>query len=113
MGGPVRGEDATYADNVVKLLSELEGVPPGEGRRARFRTVAMAAWPDGHEVVAHGTVEGEISLEARGEGGFGYDPVFVPDGSGGRTFSEMTAEEKNAISHRARAFRDLASLLGE
>ena len=105
------GEDATYADNVVKLLSELDGVPPGEGRRARFRTVAMAAWPDGREVVAHGTVEGEISLEARGEGGFGYDPVFVPDGMGGRTFGEMSAEEKNAMSHRARAFRELADRL--
>jgi XTP/dITP diphosphohydrolase len=105
------GDNATYADNVVKLLSELDGVPPGEGRRARFRTVAMAAWPDGREVVAHGTVEGEISLEARGDGGFGYDPVFVPDDSGGRTFGEMSASEKNAMSHRARAFRDLANRL--
>ena len=105
------GENATYADNVVKLLSELDGVPPGEGRRARFHTVAMAAWPDGREVVAHGTVEGEISLEARGEGGFGYDPVFVPDGGGGRTFGEMTSGEKNAMSHRARAFRELADRL--
>jgi XTP/dITP diphosphohydrolase len=107
------GEDATYADNVVKLLSELEGVPPGEGRRARFRTVALAAWPDGREVVAHGTVEGEIASEARGDRGFGYDPVFVPDGSGGRTFGEMSAEEKNTMSHRARAFRELASRLAE
>jgi XTP/dITP diphosphohydrolase len=105
------GEDATYADNVVKLLSELEGVPPGEGRRARFRTVALAAWPDGREVVAEGTVEGEIAMAARGEGGFGYDPVFVPDGSGGRTFAEMTAAEKNAMSHRARAFAALVARL--
>ena len=105
------GEGATYADNVVKLLSELDGVPSGEARRARFHTVAMAAWPDGREIVAHGTVEGEISLEARGEGGFGYDPVFVPDDSGGRTFGEMSADEKNSMSHRARAFRNLADRL--
>jgi XTP/dITP diphosphohydrolase len=105
------GEDATYADNVAKLLAELDGVPPGAGRRARFHTVAMAAWPDGREVVAHGTVEGEIAMEARGEAGFGYDPVFVPDGAGGRTFAEMTADEKNAMSHRARAFGELARLL--
>ncbi len=105
------GEDATYADNVVKLLAELDGVPPGEGRRARFRTVAMAAWPDGREVVAEGTVEGEIALEARGEGGFGYDPVFVPDGGGGRTFSEMGSAEKNTMSHRARAFAALVARL--
>ena len=106
------GEGATYADNVAKLLSELDGVPAGAARRARFHTVALAAWPDGREVVAHGTVEGEIALEARGDGGFGYDPVFVPDGSGGRTFAEMTIVEKNAMSHRARAFRALATMLG-
>ncbi len=105
------GENATYADNVVKLLAELDGVPRGERRRARFHTVAMAAWPDGREVVAHGTVEGEISLVARGDGGFGYDPVFVPDDGGGRTFGEMSADEKNAMSHRARAFRELADRL--
>ncbi len=103
------GEGATYETNVAKLLSELAGVTD---RRARFRTVAVAYWPDGREVVGDGTVEGTISVEARGQHGFGYDPVFVPDDGDGRTFAEMTAEEKNAVSHRGRAFRDLAAGLG-
>ena len=76
-------------------------------RRARFRTVALVAWPDGREVVAHGVVEGHIAAEPRGTSGFGYDPVFVPDDGDGRTFAEMTIEEKAAVSHRARAFAAL------
>ena len=101
------GEDATYADNVKKLLGELDALPL-EQRGARFATVAVARWPDGLEVAALGEVEGVITSTARGEGGFGYDPVFVPLEGDGRTFAEMNDGEKNALSHRARAFRTLA-----
>lgn len=102
------GPGATYADNVTKLLAELEGV--GD-RSARFRTVALVAFPDGHQLQADGQVEGCISAAPRGAGGFGYDPVFVPEGGGGRTFAEMTPSEKNGLSHRGRAFRALAMVL--
>jgi XTP/dITP diphosphohydrolase len=101
------GEDATYADNVKKLLSELDALPL-EQRGARFATVAVARWPDGLEVAALGEVEGVITSTARGDGGFGYDPVFMPLEGDGRTFAEMNDGEKNALSHRARAFRTLA-----
>ena len=101
------GEDATYADNVEKLLGELDSLPL-ERRVARFATVAVARWPDGLEVAALGEVEGVITTAARGDGGFGYDPVFVPLEGDGRTFAEMAAQEKQALSHRARAFRTLA-----
>ncbi len=101
------GEDATYADNVAKLLAELDGLPL-EQRGARFATVAIARWPDGLEVAALGEVEGVITTSARGEEGFGYDPVFVPLEGDGRTFAEMTGEEKHVLSHRARAFQTLA-----
>jgi XTP/dITP diphosphohydrolase len=109
------GEDVTYADNVAKLLRELAALPDTGGeRRARFRTVALAAFPDGTELWSEGAVEGSIALERRGEAGFGYDPVFVvapSEGGDGRTFAEMTAGEKGAVSHRGRAFRSLADLL--
>ena len=101
------GEDATYADNVEKLLGELDALPL-EQRGARFATVAVARWPDGLEVAALGEVDGVITSTARGDGGFGYDPVFVPLEGDGRTFAEMTDQEKHALSHRARAFRTLA-----
>jgi XTP/dITP diphosphohydrolase len=104
------GDDATYADNVHKLLAELDGIPT-VARTARFRTVALVAWPDGREVVAEGVCEGRIAEEERGSRGFGYDPVFVPFDGGGRTFAEMSAEEKHVISHRGRAFRSLAEKL--
>jgi XTP/dITP diphosphohydrolase len=104
------GEHASYDDNVAKLLTELDaaGARDPQARRARFRTVAMACFPGGREVVAHGVVEGTIAEARRGHGGFGYDPVFVPDGGDGRTYAEMSGAEKNARSHRARAFRALA-----
>jgi XTP/dITP diphosphohydrolase len=106
------GEDVTYADNVAKLVRELAARPDGGGaRRARFRTVALAAFPDGHELWAEGAVEGTILTEGRGQAGFGYDPVFAPDDGDGRTFAEMSADEKHAISHRGRAFRALATAL--
>jgi XTP/dITP diphosphohydrolase len=105
------GEHASYADNVAKLLSELErvgAVTPGD-RKARFSTVALAVFPDGRSLVAEGATEGTISAEAVGSGGFGYDPVFVPDDGDGRTFAQMAPAEKHAISHRGRAFRALAA----
>jgi XTP/dITP diphosphohydrolase len=102
------GEGASYADNVVKLLGLLKG---GDDRRARFHTVAMVRWPDGREVMAEGVLEGSIATEARGGGGFGYDPVFVPDGGGGLTYAEMGTEAKNALSHRGRALRELVAKL--
>ncbi|MCU1458276.1 MAG: non-canonical purine pyrophosphatase, RdgB/HAM1 family [Actinomycetia bacterium] len=102
------GEDATYGDNVTKLLGALDGVPPGR-RTARFETVALAVRPDGSELLARGSVEGTIAVEARGTSGFGYDPVFVPSEGDGRTFSQMDPAEKHALSHRGRAFRALAT----
>jgi XTP/dITP diphosphohydrolase len=105
------GEKATYADNVEKLLEALADVPVGTegGRRARFRTVAIACFPDRAEIVAQGVVEGVIAGEKRGSGGFGYDPVFIPDGGDGRTYAEMSLAEKSALSHRGKAFRALAT----
>jgi XTP/dITP diphosphohydrolase len=105
------GPEATYADNVAKLLEELAGVPAAE-RTARFRTVAIARYPDGREIVAEGIVEGTIAEAPAGEDGFGYDPVFVPAGGDGRTFAEMTRAEKAAVSHRGRALLALAAELG-
>jgi XTP/dITP diphosphohydrolase len=101
------GESATDADNVDQLVRLLRDVP-AERRTARFATVALARFPDGREVAAIGTVEGAIAEAPRGGEGFGYDPVFVPDEGDGRTFAEMTPEEKNRLSHRGRAFRTLA-----
>ena len=102
------GENASYADNVAKLLRELGGTPH---RRARFRTVAVVCFPDGREVMADGSVEGRIAHEPLGEQGFGYDPVFVPDDGDGRSFAQLPAEEKESVSHRGRAFRALAARL--
>ena len=104
------GADATYADHVAKLLEELAGVP-APARTARFRTVALARFPDGREIVAEGTVDGTIAEAPAGEDGFGYDPVFVPAGGDGRTFAQMTRAEKAAVSHRGRALRALAARL--
>ena len=101
------GDDVTDADNVNKLLDVLREVPPAD-RTARFATVAIARFPDGREIAAIGTVEGTIATDPRGAGGFGYDPVFSPVEGDGRTFAEMSAAEKHAVSHRGRAFRTLA-----
>ncbi len=106
------GEVATYAENVAKLLAELDALPDRGGQRAaRFVTAAVVAFPDGTERSAIGSVSGTIAFQARGEHGFGYDPVFVPDEAGGRTFAELPAEAKHAISHRGRAMRALARLV--
>ena len=104
------GPGATYADNVAKLLDELAGVPAAT-RTARFRTVAVARFPDGREIVAEGTVDGTIAEAPAGDDGFGYDPVFVPAGGDGRTFAQMARAEKAAVSHRGRALRALAAEL--
>jgi len=101
------GPDATYAQNVKRLLEELDGIAD---RSARFRTVVALVSPTGEEVVAGGTLEGRITEVARGEGGFGYDPVFEV---GDRTLAEIPATEKNRISHRGRALRALGAQLSD
>jgi XTP/dITP diphosphohydrolase len=97
------GEAATYEDNVAKMIGVMSG---RADREARFRTVVVLALPDGVEVVADGSLDGVIAEMPRGGNGFGYDPVFEVDG---RTLAEMPAEEKNVLSHRARAVRSLVS----
>lgn len=103
------GEHASYEDNCRKLLKELAGVPRGK-RRARFITVAAVALPAGEAQTAEGILEGEITEASVGTGGFGYDPVFrVPEI--GKTLAEIPPEEKNRISHRARAFRKAKTIV--
>jgi XTP/dITP diphosphohydrolase len=104
------GEGCTDAENRRKLLGALTGA--GD-RAARFVTVVLVAWPDGSETVVQGVCDGRIAEAERGERGFGFDPLFMPDDGDGRTFAEMTADEKNALSHRGRAFRELAAVLGD
>ena len=101
------GPLASDADNRAKLLRELDG----RSRSCRFITVALLVHPDGREVVAEGVCEGEIALQERGSRGFGYDPLFIARDGGGRTFAEMTIEEKHELSHRGKAFREMARLL--
>lgn len=97
------GPNATYAQNVTRLLRDLAGV---EDRTARFRTVVALVDPDGDEMIVEGVFEGRITTEPRGDAGFGYDPVFEV---GDRTIAEMPEDEKNTISHRALALRALAA----
>ena len=99
------GEDATYADNVAKMLADLEGV---DDRSASFRTVVALVTPDGEEFTVEGVLDGVISTEQRGTGGFGYDPVFLV---GDRTLAEMPTSAKNQLSHRARALHALGAHL--
>ncbi len=106
------GPDATYVQNVEKLLAAMS-LAMRNARTARFRTAIVLTRPDGSELVATGVVEGTIAEAPRGEGGFGYDSVFVPAAGGGRTFAEMTGAEKQRISHRGRALRDLVTQLRE
>ena len=103
------GTGAGDEANVAKLLAALAEVRPSR-RTARFRTVVVARWPDGRELLADGVVEGSIAPAPRGRRGFGYDPVFVP-APGELTFAEMSLDAKGAISHRGRALRELARLL--
>jgi XTP/dITP diphosphohydrolase len=106
------GEHCSYADNRDKVLRLLADVP-SEARTARFKTAAMVVWPDGRELAVEGVCEGSIATEERGSRGFGYDPVFIAAEGGGRTFAEMSDVEKNAISHRGRAFLALVAALRE
>ncbi len=100
----------TEDDWVPRVLRELEGAPP-TARGCRYVCAAAAVWPDGREEVVVGTVEGRIADGPRGTGGFGYDPIVVPNEGDGRTFAEMSPEEKQAISHRTRAFEALRKLI--
>jgi XTP/dITP diphosphohydrolase len=95
------------SDWIPRVLRELTDVPEGK-RGCRYVCAAAAVWPDGREIVVRGTVEGQIAPVPRGAGGFGYDPIVVPDEADGRTFAEMTDAEKHTLSHRGRAFRALA-----
>lgn len=107
------GPTASDADNVAKLLLELKSVP-AQQRRARFRCVLVLVCPKKLDArcVSQGTCEGSIAFEPRGTHGFGYDPVFVPEGES-RTFGELSAEVKQATSHRAQAAAHLATSMKE
>ena len=102
------GEEATDADNKAKLIAALEN---STARTCRFITAVVVLWPNGDEVVVEGVCEGSIALRETGNSGFGFDALFIPDAGDGRTFAEMQAEEKNAMSHRGRAFVELAKVL--
>lgn len=101
------GETGTYADCNRKLLDIMKEVP-AEQRTARFASVIACVFPNGDVVTAEGVCEGTISFEVRGEGGFGYDPLFVV---GNKSFAEMTPAEKDAVSHRGKAMRTFAKEL--
>ena len=103
------GEGATDEQNLRALMQAVAGVP-GSGRSARYRCVAAIAWPDGRELSAEGVCEGGLIGRRRGSGGFGYDPIFVPAGWD-QTMAELSAEQKDRISHRGRAFRALRELV--
>lgn len=104
------GEHATDGENTAKLLHELENVPQ-EKRGARFVCVMCLVYPDGTKIASRGECSGSILPEARGENGFGYDPVFYVE-QYGKTFAELSPEEKNAISHRRLALEELKEYLG-
>ena len=101
------GEHATDADNRAKLLREMSG----KSRTCRFRTVALLRFPDGREVITEGVCEGSIAEAEIGERGFGYDPLFIAHDGDGRTFAQMSVDEKHALSHRGKAFRALSEML--
>jgi XTP/dITP diphosphohydrolase len=103
------GEGAGDEANLRALVKAISGVP-ASGRTARYRCVAVLAWPGGAEIWAEGTCDGLLETRPRGAGGFGYDPIFVPAGWD-RTMAELAPDEKDRISHRGRAFRALAEVL--
>jgi len=105
------GELVSYEENNTLLLRNLKDVPT-EKRTAHFKTVMAVIFEDGRRMSAEGRVDGTIAFEERGKNGFGYDPLFIVEDTG-RTFSEMTEEEKNNVSHRARALRNLREKLEE
>lgn len=103
------GEDTSYEEKNTNLIGRLEGVPD-EKRTARFVCAIAAVLPDGREYMVQAAIEGRISYEQKGEGGFGYDPIFyVPEF--GKTTAEMTAEEKNKVSHRGKALEQMKEVL--
>jgi XTP/dITP diphosphohydrolase len=104
------GEQASYADNVDLMLAELATVEAP--RSARFVTAIVVAYPGGDWFGVEGVLEGTITTSARGESGFGYDPVFSPNDGDGRTLAQLTPAQKNSVSHRGRALRALAEKLG-
>lgn len=101
------GPQRNAADNMAKLLQDL---PPTADRSAQFRTVIALVLPNGEWQEFNGVVEGHIMEEARGQAGFGYDPIFEPAGQH-QTFAEMTPEQKNSLSHRGRAVAQLIAFL--
>lgn len=105
------GEDATDAENLAKLLADLAEIAP-QGRNAHYRCVVAVAFAGGETLITEATCDGTIVDEVRGAGGFGYDPAFVPVGET-RTMAELTDSEKDAISHRGRAFRAMRERLAE
>ena len=105
------GEEHNDAKNNEKLLKLLKNVT-GDDRKAKFVSVITLVYPDGKTLVARGECQGRIIGAPTGENGFGYDPLFVPDGCN-KTFAQLTEEEKNAISHRARALEKLEGLLSD
>lgn len=104
------GDHASDDENLDALLGALRGIPGG-GRTARYRCVAALALPEGSDHHEEGACEGTLITARRGEGGFGYDPIFVPAGWR-ETMAELTSEQKDRISHRGRALRALGELLG-
>lgn len=106
------GPDATDADRVNKLLQELAETGPGSLRTARFVAAVAVALPNGNAVAVRGVCEGAIAQAPRGEGGFGYDPIFIPKGYE-KTFAELDSQEKNRISHRGQAMAHLPDLLAK
>lgn len=105
------GEECDDAKNNEKLLKHLEGLS-AEDRKAKFVSVITLMFPDGNTIVARGECPGRIIETPTGENGFGYDPLFVPDGIS-KTFAQLSDEEKNSISHRARALEKLEEILTE
>ena len=103
----MHGDDAA---NNAKLLGNMADVPAPE-RTARFMSVVALVRPDGTELTGTGACEGTIGFEGRGSNGFGYDPLFLPQDTPGKTMAELTPEEKNAISHRYHALVDLSAKL--
>ena len=105
------GEECDDEKNNEKLLKHLEGLP-AEDRKAKFVSVITLMFPDGNTIVARGEPPGRIIETPTGENGFGYDPLFVPDGLS-KTFAQLSDKEKNSISHRARALEKLEEILTE
>jgi XTP/dITP diphosphohydrolase len=105
------GENATDEENLAKLISLIHDVHP-EARTARYRCVAALVLPSGAEEIAEGTVEGILHTVPRGTGGFGYDPIFLPLSSA-HTMAELSPEDKDAISHRGKAFRGLVPAIAK